>query len=123
MADEKVWRFQDLKVWQEGHKLVLMVYRITKKFPGEEKFSLVSQMRRAAISIPANIAEGFKRRGLQDKIRFYNTAEGSLEELKYFFILAKDLEYTRSNDELVDQANTVGRLLYGLIRSTEQRSK
>jgi four helix bundle protein len=123
MADEKVWRFQDLKVWQEGHKLVLMVYRITKKFPGEEKFSLVSQMRRAAISIPANIAEGFKRRGLQDKIRFYNTAEGSLEELKYFFILAKDLEYTRSNGELVDQANTVGRLLYGLIRSTEQRSK
>jgi four helix bundle protein len=100
-----------------------MVYRITKKFPGEEKFSLVSQMRRAAISIPANIAEGFKRRGLQDKIRFYNTAVGSLEELKYFFILAKDLEYTRSNGELVDQANTVGRLLYGLIRSTEQRSK
>ncbi len=63
--------FQQLEVWQEAHKLVLMVYRITKEFPNEEKFGLVTQMRRAAVSIPANIAEGFKRRGIQDKIRFY----------------------------------------------------
>lgn len=75
--------FKNLTVWQEAHKLVLMVYQITKEFPAEEKFGLVSQMRKAAVSIPANIAEGFKKRGFPDKIRFYNTSEGSLEELKY----------------------------------------
>jgi four helix bundle protein len=78
-------------------------------------------MRRAVASIPANIAEGFKRRGIQDKIRFYNIAEGSLEEIKYFLILSKDLEYISSNGDLVDQAETVGRLLNGLITSTERR--
>jgi four helix bundle protein len=78
-------------------------------------------MRRAAVSIPANIAEGFKRRGIQDKIRFYNTSEGSLEELKYYFILSKDLEYIASNDTLMSQSETVGRLLYGLTTSTERR--
>lgn len=61
--------------------------RVTQAFPADERFGLVSQMRRAAASVPANIAEGFKRRGIQDKIRFYNISEGSLEELKYFFIL------------------------------------
>lgn len=108
-------------MWREGHKLVLMVYRITKEFPGEEKFGLVTQMRRAAVSIPANIAEGFKRRGLQDKIRFYNTSEGSLEELKYFLILSKDLGYIPASDDLMTQAEKVGRLLYGLVTSTESR--
>jgi four helix bundle protein len=78
-------------------------------------------MRRAAISVPANIAEGFKRRGIQDKIRFYNIAEGSLEELKYFFILSKDLGYVSSNDDLMAQSEAVGRLLHGLITSTERR--
>ena len=113
--------FRDLQVWQEGHQLVLMVYKATGSFPGEEKFGLVSQMRRAAVSIPANIAEGFKRRGIQDKIRFYNTAEGSLEELKYFFILSNDLAYLTDKEPLLNQAETVGRLLYGLITSTERR--
>lgn len=80
----KAIHFQQLEVWQEAHRLVLMVYRVTKEYPGEERFGLVSQMRRAAVSIPANIAEGFKQRGLAEKIRFYNIAEGSLEELKYF---------------------------------------
>ena len=78
-------------------------------------------MRRAAVSVPANIAEGFKRRGIQDKIRFYNVAEGSLEELKYFFILSEDLGYISSNDDLMAQSETVGRLLNGLISSTERR--
>jgi four helix bundle protein len=78
-------------------------------------------MRRAAISVPANIAEGYKRRGIQDKIRFYNTSEESLEELKYFLILSKDLKYLSSNEELLHQAETVGRLLNGLIASTERR--
>jgi len=118
---EKIWRFQQLKAWQEAHKLVLQIYQVTQNFPNEEKFGLVSQMRRASISIPANIAEGFKRRGLSDKIRFYNIAEGSLEEVKYFLILSKDLGYITDNAQLIDQADTTGRLLYGLITSTERR--
>jgi four helix bundle protein len=98
-----------------------MVYQVTKGFPGEERFGLVAQMRRAAVSIPANIAEGFKRRGIQDKVRFYNVSEGSLEELKYFLILSKDLSYVASDDDLIAQSETVGRLLNGLIASTERR--
>jgi four helix bundle protein len=98
-----------------------MVYQVTKEFPIDERYGLVVQMRRAAVSIPANIAEGFRRRGIQEKIRFYNVSEGSLEELKYFVILSKDLGYIPSNAELVAQSETVGRLLNGLIASTESR--
>jgi four helix bundle protein len=117
----KIQHFQQLEVWKKAHELVLITYQVTKEFPREERFGLVSQMRRAAVSVPANIAEGFKRRGINEKIRFYNIAEGSLEELKYFFILANDLGYVTSNDDLLAQADTVGRLLYGLITSTERR--
>lgn len=118
---EKVWKFQQLKAWQVAHKLVLSVYEITRQFPADERFGLVSQMRRAAVSIPANIAEGFKRRGIQEKVRFYNISEGSLEELKYYFILSQDLGYVSDNDTLMTRTEDVGRLLYGLIASTERR--
>jgi len=118
---EKIASFQQLHAWQEAHKLVLRVYRITKPYPDTERYGLVSQMRRAAVSIAANIAEGFKRRGLQEKIHFYNISEGSLEELKYFFILSKDLDYVSSSTEEMEHAETVGRLLNGLIASTERR--
>jgi four helix bundle protein len=111
----KITRFQQLDVWREAHALVLKVYGMTKDFPRDERFGLISQMRRAAVSVPANIAEGFKRRGIREKIRFYNIAEGSLEELKYFFILAEDLGYCESKDEWMEQAEVVGRLLNGLI--------
>jgi len=117
----RILHFRQLEAWRESHQLVLMAYQVTKGFPGDERFGLVSQMRRAAVSVSANIAEGFKRRGIQDKIRFYNESEGSLEELKYFFILSKDLGYIPSNDDLMAQAETVGRLLNGLIASTERR--
>ncbi len=117
----QIRRFQQLNVWQEAHELVLMVYEVTKQFPRDEQYGLVSQMRRAAVSIPANIAEGFKRQGTRDKIRFYNISEGSLEELKYFFILSKDLDYVDSADHLIEQSETVGRLLNGLIKSTQRR--
>jgi four helix bundle protein len=117
----KISHFQQLEAWQEAHKLVLMVYQVTKGFPSEERFGLVAQMRRAAASTPANIAEGFKRRSIPEKIRFYNIAEGSLEECKYFFILSKDLGYIASDADLMAQAETVGRLLNGLISSTERR--
>ena len=117
----KVQHFRQLETWQEAHRLVLMVYRVTKGFPADERYGLVSQMRRAAVSVPANVAEGFKRLGIQDKIRFYNIAEGSLEELKYYFVLSKDLGYIPSPAELMAQSQTVGRLLHGLIASTQRR--
>jgi len=117
----KVQHFQQLETWREAHKLVLMVYQITNGFPGDERYGLVSQMRRAAVSVPANVAEGFKRLGIRDKIHFYNISEGSLEELKYYFILSKDLGYVPSNTDLMAQSQTVGRLLHGLIASTNRR--
>ena len=85
--------FQDLLVWQKAHRFVLEVYVLTVAFPKPETYGLSLQMRRAAVSIPANIAEGFRRRGKADKARFMNIAEGSVEECRYFLILAKDLGY------------------------------
>ncbi|HNR94852.1 MAG TPA: four helix bundle protein [Kiritimatiellia bacterium] len=85
--------FEDLIVWQKAHQFVLSVYRITQKFPRSEVYGLSSQFRRAAVSVAANIAEGFRKRGSADKMRFYNIAQGSLEECRYYLILTKDLEY------------------------------
>jgi len=107
--------FRDLIVWQKSHGLVLEVYKLTRRLPKEELFGLVSQMRRAAMSIPANIAEGFKRRGKADKARHMNVAQGSLEELQYFFILCADLSYLPP-DPVGDRANEVGRMLNAYTR-------
>jgi four helix bundle protein len=85
--------FRDLLVWRKAHELVLAVYGFTAGFPRNETYGLAVQMRRAAVSIPANIAEGFRRRGRVDKARFMNLAEGSLEECRYYLILAQDLGY------------------------------
>lgn len=112
---KKAERFQDLEVWQKAHHLVLAVYKVTQTYPGEEKFGLVSQMRRAGVSIAANSAEGFKKRGIKDKSNFYNIAQGSLEELRYYFILSKDLDYMHSHEEIMGDVDTVGRMLHGLI--------
>src|SRR4051812_44398977 len=110
MANEPAQSFRDLIVWQKSHALVLEVYRLTRRLPKEELFGLVSQMRRAAVSVPANIAEGFKRRGKPDKARHMNIAQGSLEELQYFFILCADLSYLPAAP-VGDRANEVGRML------------
>ena len=85
--------FQDLLVWQKAHRFVLEVYSFTAGFPKQETYGLSLQMRRATVSIPANIAEGFRRRSKADKARFMNMAEGSVEECRYFLILAGDLGY------------------------------
>ncbi len=85
--------FTDIIAWKESHKFVLLVYNITSTFPEEEKFGLYSQFRRAAISIPANIAEGYRKIGKADKLRFLNISQGSLEECRYYIILSKDLGY------------------------------
>ena len=102
--------FQDLIVWQKAHQLVLGVYRLSKGFPREEIYGLTSQFRRAAVSIPANIAEGFKKRGRPDKVRFMNIAQGSLEECRYYLILTKDLNYGET-PKLFAQLDEVSKLL------------
>ncbi|MBA7684725.1 hypothetical protein ES703_93132 [subsurface metagenome] len=92
--------FQDLIVWQKAHQFVLSVYRYTHNFPKEELYCLTSQLRRSAISIPANIAEGFKKKGKADKTRYFNIAQGSLEEARYYLILANELGYGDSSNLL-----------------------
>jgi four helix bundle protein len=101
---------QDLLVWQKAHRFVLEVYTFTAAFPKQETYGLALQMRRAAVSIPANIAEGFRRRSKADKARFMNMAEGSVEECRYFLILAKDLGYG-DTQELSAALQEVSRLL------------
>jgi four helix bundle protein len=113
--------FRQLAVWRQAHQLVLDVYRKTSTFPAEERYGLVSQMRRAAISVPANIAEGYKRRGSRDKVRFYNLAEASLEELRYYLILCHELGLMGNEVELESNAGEVSRMLGGLIRRIETR--
>lgn len=85
--------FEDLLVWQKAHRFVLAVYALTQSFPRAEVYGLSSQFRRAAVSVAANIAEGFKKRGKADKLRFLNMAQGSLEETRYHLILVRDLDY------------------------------
>ena len=102
--------FQDLVVWQKAHQFVLDVYRLTENFPKQELFGLTSQLRRAAVSIQANIAEGFNKRGHQDKARFMNIAQGSLEECRYYLILAQDLNYVETR-ELKNRLDEVGKIL------------
>ena len=103
--------FTDLIVWQKAHQFVLEVYKVTKNFPKDETYGLTSQFRRASVSIPANIAEGFRKRGKNDKVRFLNISEGSLEECKYYLILSRDLNYTDNNKELINLAEEVSKLL------------
>lgn len=109
--------FEQLEVWPGAHKPVLHVYEITLTAPSDEKFSLISPMRRASVSVPANIAEGFKPRTGPDKIRFYTMAQGSLEELRYYFILGRDLGHKVEYDFVTEQADRVSQMLTGDIRS------
>ena len=115
-------KFRQLIAWQKTHKLVLMVYELIKKFPREEKFILIPQIIRAVISIAANLAEGTKRRSLADQKHFFNMSETSLEEVKYYLILAQDLGYI-SNTEFENAlalSREVGRLIHGLINRSVQ---
>ena len=102
--------FQDLLVWQKAHKFVIGVYRYSGDFPKSETYGLGSQFRRAAVSVPANIAEGFRKAGKPDKARFMNIAQGSLEECRYYIILARDLEYGE-NEDLMPLLEEVSRML------------
>jgi len=108
--------YRDLIVWQKGMELVTEVYRLSKAFPKDELYGLRSQLRRAALSIPANIAEGFKKKGQADKARFMNTAQGSLEEARYYLILTSDLGYAET-ESLRTTLDEIGRMLDACARS------
>ena len=113
--------FQDLRVWQYGHQLVLKIYKITKSFPDQEKFGLSTQIRRSSASICANICEGFKK-NRKEFLRYLHISQASLEETKYHLILSKDLLYFSEVEfgELMDLSETVGRMLNGLIKSFQE---
>lgn len=118
----KTTSFEDLLVWQKGHQFVLEVYKMSKQFPKEEVYGLTSQFRRAAISITANIAEGYKRISNKEKLRFYNIAQASLEECRYFLILSKDLEYVKSIYKEKELIEEVSKMLNAYCRSILNKS-
>ena len=110
--------FQDLVAWQKAHAFVLAVYQLSSHFPAHERFGLCSQFQRAAVSIPANIAEGYRKLGTADKLRFLNIAQGSLEECRYYVILSRDLGYMDINsyESLAIQLEEVSKVLNGYCR-------
>lgn len=114
----KITSFTDLYAWQEGHKLVLLIYEITSKFSKDEMFGLIGQMRRAVVSVTSNIAEGFSRNTTKDKVQFYCVALGSLTEVQNQLVIARDLNYLdkkRFND-IANQTIVVAKLINGLKR-------
>ena len=118
MATNKIQKFSDLIAWQEGHKLVIGIYEHTKNFPSEEKFSLTSQVRRSAISITSNLAEGFGRQSIKDKIHFYIMARGSVLELQNQLLISRDIRLINRTtfEGLVGKSVVVHKLINGLIR-------
>lgn len=113
--------FENVEVWKKAHAWVLAIYRFSESFPKQELFGLTSQLRRAAVSIPANFAEGFKKMGRADKVRFYNIAQGSLEECRYYLILARDLNYGNPAI-LLDNLDEISRMLAAYMRATSPKS-
>lgn len=121
---EKIRSFTDLKAWQEAHALVLIIYKITGDFPKEETFGLISQMRRAAVSISSNIAEGFSRQSYKEKLYFYSMAQGSITELQNQLLIAKDVRYLPKNEfeKVAQQTIKVNKIINGLIKATRKYS-
>ncbi len=117
----KIREFTDLKVWQQGHQLVILIYKLTNKFPQKETYSLTDQLRRASVSITSNITEGFGRQTLKEKVQYYYQAQGSLIEVKNQIMIAKDVGYLPKTDfnSLYHQANITHQLLPGLITKTK----
>jgi four helix bundle protein len=111
---EKAKHFTDLLMWQKAHQLVLAVYKLTENFPKHELFGLTSQIRRSTVSIPANIAEGFRKKTKPDKAKFMNIAQGSLDETHYYLILANDLQYANTT-VLQTQTEEVAKILNSYI--------
>jgi four helix bundle protein len=110
--------FRDLLVWRKADQVTLGVYEITTAFPKHELYSLTSQMQRAAVSVPANIVEGFGRRSAPEKARFYNIAEASAAELQYYLLLSRKLKYWKGPSTVEDLLGEVRRMLHALVNST-----
>lgn len=117
----KIEQFTDLEVWKNAHAFVLEVYRVTEGYPKTEMYGLTSQFRRAAVSVAANIAEGFKKRGLADKMRFLNISQGSLEECHYYIILSRDLHYLEHTKNLQKMLDKVARQLTASITALKNK--
>ena len=119
MRAVKINRFSDLTVWQKAHQLTLETYRLTEKFPRSEQFGIVSQLRRAAASVSANIAEGFGRRTTKELLRCLQISRGELEETRYFFILSRDLGHISEAEfeNMNGRCDSVGQLINALGRS------
>lgn len=120
---DKITKFTDLHAWQEGHKLVLMVYKYTDEFPDKERYGIIDQMRRAVVSVTSNIAEGFCKRSSQDKNRFYSMAQGSLVELQNQLIISRDVKYLSDVkfNEIAQQSIVANKLLNGLQSATKEK--
>lgn len=118
----KIQSFTHLNAWKEGHKLVLKVYQLTKGFPREETYCLTDQMRRCAISITSNIAEGFSRQSYKEKVQFYSIALGSVTELQNQLMVSKDVSYIEANEfeEIAGRTVIVHKLLNGLIKGARK---
>jgi four helix bundle protein len=116
----KIKSFTDLDAWKEGHKVVLVVYKMTKQFPKDEMFGLVSQMRRCAVSITSNIAEGFSRQSYKEKVQFYAIAQGSVIELQNQLLIAKDVGYIAEEkfQNTAEQTIKVHKIINGLIKAS-----
>ncbi len=115
--------FQDLEVWKKAHRVVLDIYRITIQFPRTEQFGVISQLRRAAYSIPANLAEGSGRRSTKELLHFLALSNGSLEELRYFLLLSRDLRYLPppEHDRLQSELKSIAEMLEALAKSLRRR--
>lgn len=115
--------FRELEVWQKSHGLVLEIYRVSASFPKDERFGIVSQLRRASYSIPANIAEGFGRRSTKELLQCLAIANGSLEEVRYFILLSSDLGYLQAEDskKLDEQLNSVAQMIAALGRTLRSK--
>lgn len=116
-------RFFDLAVGKRAHRWVLAIYRVTTRFPADERYGITAQLRRAAVSVPTNVAEGAKRRTSAEYARFTNIAESSLAEAEYLLTLSRDLTYVSAPvaAELLAEAAEIGRMLHGLRRAIESR--
>lgn len=119
----KVNSFHDLEIWKLSHQLVLDIYKLTKTFPKEEEYRLISQLTRAAVSIPANIAEGMGRYSRKEFINFLTIARGSLEECKYFILLSRDLNFINlvEYNTLTEKFDKVGKMINALITSIKRK--
>lgn len=114
-------KHHELKAWQEAMELVKEIYRVTRDFPKEEIYGLVSQMRRAAVSIPSNISEGAARGGDREFIQFLIIARGSLSELETQFLISQDLGYTQDVSDIQERIDKIFSLIGGLLRSLRER--